>query len=308
MGKRYFGIFLDPVLACNFRCKMCYFSDDKKRSEMKGILKFDDIEKIAASLFHRALKLQIGCGAEPTLDKNLVEIVKLGKRYHIPFISITSNGFLITKDILEKLGQAGLDELTLSMHGTTKSTYESLMTNGDFERFTSLLADFAEVRKIYPDMNLRINYTMNSDNVEELAYMPELLKKTSLSTLQIRPIQQIGESEYSDFSIDKIAGCYDSVIMPLIKFCKDNNITIIAPSKENLTSLKDDKDNDTRIEDATYFYISPKNCWRKDYDYEKYRFEEFCKKNNIASKLFKSAFASKSGRKSITKKMNYKIK
>jgi MoaA/NifB/PqqE/SkfB family radical SAM enzyme len=30
-GKRYYGIFLDPVYACNLRCRMCYFSDEEKR-------------------------------------------------------------------------------------------------------------------------------------------------------------------------------------------------------------------------------------------------------------------------------------
>ena len=61
--RRYIGIYLDPVLSCNFRCKMCYFSDEEKRKEMHGILSEQDMETIAKALFHRALKLQIGCGA-----------------------------------------------------------------------------------------------------------------------------------------------------------------------------------------------------------------------------------------------------
>ena len=72
LGKRYIGIFLDPVLACNFRCKMCYFSDEQKRKSLRGTLKYEEIEAIAGSLFHRALKLQVGCGTDFTqgLGKN----------------------------------------------------------------------------------------------------------------------------------------------------------------------------------------------------------------------------------------------
>ena len=81
LGKRYIGVFLDPVLACNFRCKMCYFSDEEKRKSLRGSLKYEDMEAIAGSLFHRALKLQVGCGAEPTLHKDLVKIIALGKKY-----------------------------------------------------------------------------------------------------------------------------------------------------------------------------------------------------------------------------------
>lgn len=37
-GRRYIGIFFDPVLACNIRCRMCYFSNEEKRREMNGVL------------------------------------------------------------------------------------------------------------------------------------------------------------------------------------------------------------------------------------------------------------------------------
>jgi len=30
LGHRTIAIFMDPILACNLRCRMCYFSDDKK--------------------------------------------------------------------------------------------------------------------------------------------------------------------------------------------------------------------------------------------------------------------------------------
>ena len=86
--RRYLGIYLDPVLSCNFRCKMCYFSDEEKRKEMHGILSEQDMKTIAKALFHRALKLQIGCGAEPSLYKNLTDIVRLGKQYNLSLIHI----------------------------------------------------------------------------------------------------------------------------------------------------------------------------------------------------------------------------
>lgn len=64
LGKRYFGIFLDPVLACNLRCRMCYFSDEEKRKRFShGMFKPEDLPRLADAFFHRALKLQIGCGA-----------------------------------------------------------------------------------------------------------------------------------------------------------------------------------------------------------------------------------------------------
>ena len=98
LGKRYIGIFLDQ----------------QKRKSLRGTLKYEEIEAIAGSLFHRALKLQVGCGAEPTLHKDLVKIIALGKRYNVPYVSLTTNGNLLTKELLAAAVKNGLDELTLS--------------------------------------------------------------------------------------------------------------------------------------------------------------------------------------------------
>ena len=99
---------------------MCYFSDEEKRKKMRGNLSYEEIEAIAKSLFHRALKLQIGCGAEPTLHKDLVKIIALGKQHQVPYISLTTNGNLLTKETLIVDVENGLDELTLSAHGFTR--------------------------------------------------------------------------------------------------------------------------------------------------------------------------------------------
>ena len=90
-NRRYLAVNFDPVLACNLRCKMCYFTDSDYVKTLKGQFKEDDLELIAERIFKRALKLQIGCGTEPTLYKGLAKIVALGKRYKVPYISITTN-------------------------------------------------------------------------------------------------------------------------------------------------------------------------------------------------------------------------
>src|SRR5699024_11959285 len=97
----------------------------------------------------------------------------------------------------------GLDELTLSAHGFTRETYEHLMTNGKFDLFRRLLADVAEIKKQHPQFKLRINYTINNDNLEELNRIWEVVGD-ELDILQLRPIQKIGESEYQDFDLTNI--------------------------------------------------------------------------------------------------------
>ena len=101
-NKRYLSIQFDPVLACNLRCKMCYFTDNEIVKKLKGIFKKEDLEILAKINYKNALRLQIGCGAEPTLFKHVTDIIKLGKEYKIPHISLITNGNLLTeKDVVD---------------------------------------------------------------------------------------------------------------------------------------------------------------------------------------------------------------
>lgn len=67
-GRRNIGVYIDPVLACNIRCRMCAFSDPDRREALSGRMSDDEIRRVAAGLMPRALKVQVGCGAEPTLE------------------------------------------------------------------------------------------------------------------------------------------------------------------------------------------------------------------------------------------------
>jgi molybdenum cofactor biosynthesis enzyme MoaA len=106
---------------------MCYFSDEEKRKTLKGKLNDADIEKIAQALFHRALKIQIGCGAEPTCSNSIPLLISLAKKYKAPYISLTTNGTLLTEESIREYISGGLNEITLSMHGV-KGTSNNLIT------------------------------------------------------------------------------------------------------------------------------------------------------------------------------------
>ena len=88
-------------MACNFRCRMCYFSGNEYINNNKGTKPIDieDYKQMAKSIFHRALKLQIGCGAEPSLYNNLVDLVRIAKDKGVPYVSITSNAKLLNYDL-----------------------------------------------------------------------------------------------------------------------------------------------------------------------------------------------------------------
>lgn len=309
--RRLIGIYIDPVLGCNYRCRMCYFSDENRRKELQGVISDNDLEQIAKALFHRALKLQIGCGAEPTISRNLEKVIRLGKKYGVPYISVTTNGKLINQELLGHLIEEGLDEITLSCHGLKKKTYEMLMPGGDYEHFMELMHSLSSIKEQYPGFKIRLNYTMNEDNTEELSEFPEIFGDVPIDILQLRPIQQIGDSEYKKFDLRKVEQIYNRIIPDLLAHCNGKGMVCMTPGKDNFVVLENQDDSNEVFEQLTYCYISPKACWREDFDPKTETYESYSRKTHrgrfILGKVFEMGNHRKR-KKNKTIKMNYTIR
>lgn len=302
-NKRYLAVNLDPVMACNLRCKMCYFTDEDYVKTLKGQFNDDDIEQVAKTIFRRALKLQIGCGTEPTLYKNLTKIVTLGKQYKVPYISITTNANLLEEENIEALLKAGLNEFTISLHGVTKDTYENFMKKASYKKFHNALNAFTKLKKKY-NFKVRINYTFNKDNFYELKDFFNYFNGESFDILQIRPIQKIGNTEYNDFDISALQEDYPETIKIIKNNCKNNNITLLASN----TIVHMQKTNESSlIFDYTFCYISPNNFWKEGFNWREDSFNAYSKKIGWGNVLFANIFKSKSELKSLSNRLNYEV-
>lgn len=310
-GRRYIGVFLDPVLACNIRCRMCYFSDEAKRPKAGMPLTMEQLDKIEKAFFKRALKLQIGCGAEPTVFPRLKEIVERGKKAGVPYIEITTNGQLLDYEKLKDLVDAGLDGITLSLHGTTQQTYEYLMQGAKFPLLLRLIEAVGRVQREYPAFALRVNYTMNNLNFRELSELFRLFGEARVNVLQVRPIQRMGDTMYADFSLDEIIEEYDSVIEPLRKECAERGVTSILPSVKNLRAVDDKRSElNSLVESVTYCYISNQGTYKPDFDLEKETFDSYWKRHGLVRRLISICLRGvKNGQSKVegTKKLNYTI-
>jgi len=304
LGMRYLAVFLDPVLGCNLRCKMCYFSDPKYRKKAKGIFQSDDISKIANAFFHRTLKLQIGCGAEPSLFAHNTKLIRMAKEYKVPYVSMTTNANLFSDKDLWNFVESGLDEITLSLHGVTRKSYEFFMSGASFDTFCMSIATLTEIKKTNPRFKVRVNYTANQDNIKELALFFDIFGDYSIDILQIRPIQKIGNSEYNTFSWDELYLSYDEVIRKISDECIRRGIIFIAPEKINLQTVAD---IETAVED-TYCYISPRYVWLEDFDLNKDTYESFSKRTKRSKTLFNNIFIKSKSFNDDYIKLNYSIK
>lgn len=302
--RRYLAIHFDPVNACNLRCKMCYFTDKDYVKKLKGIFPQEEIEYLGKAFFKRALKLQIGCGTEPTLYKNISKIVETASKYKVPNISLTTNANLLENEKLEDWASKGLSEIIISLHGVQKHTYETMMAKADYERFLNSLEIISSIKKKYP-LSLRINYTFNEDNFSELGGFFKTFGKYDIDVLQIRPIIKLGNTTYNNFSLKKIIPMYDDVLQNLTKDAKKHNVMLLA---HNIKQIKKRVSMESVINKYVYCYISPSDLFNENFKWNEDTYDTYAKRVSIGKQILNDAFSSKTKILSYRNdKLNYEI-
>ncbi len=313
-GRRYLNISIDPSLNCNLRCLMCYLSDPENARNAHGQFTDEDVQHIAKAVFHRALKLQIGCGAEPTLYKGLDKMVLLAHQYGVPNISITTNGNLLTRESMLQLAKNGLNEIVISAHGLEQETYEHMMRNGRFDKFTQLIAGIGETKRQYPGLQLRINYTICQDNLESLRHFQEVFADVKPDIIQLRPVQDIGSTAYTNYAMDEIIAKYDDIIVPLVEYCKANGITCLYPERENIRIIDqenmDKKHVNTAVDTLPYLYMSPYKGWKEEFNPYEESFEDYAKRTRRTRRMVDILLHPNHSEQeeSSTKLLNYTVK
>ncbi len=312
LNKRHLNVQFDPVLACNFKCKMCYFTDPEALKKLKGIFKKEELEIVAKTIFKNTLKLQIGCGAEPTLFKHNLEIIQLAKKYNIPYLSMVTNGNLLTKESIKSFATNGLNEFILSMHGVKKETYENFMDKGSYDKFHEILSYIKTEKNSNPNLQLRINYTFNKDNFLELKDFFEHFGKYNIDTIQLRPIDKIGNTAYSSYDLSSIESEYNEVISNLLNEAKTKGINFIAPTSIKRVSEDqnpvDNKNNSSYLIPFVNCYVSPDFFWKSNFNWKEQTYKQWKKENNWHYKIFKNIFISKHKLSKINRNLlNYNV-
>jgi len=133
-------LFVDPSSACNFKCTFCPTGDLpllKSIGRFQGTLKLPDFEKIVsdAQEFETSIKvLRLYKDGEPLVNKHLAEMVQIAKKSGcFEAIDTTTNAALLNHERSERLIEAGIDLINISIDG---------LDSEQFLHFTKAKIDF----------------------------------------------------------------------------------------------------------------------------------------------------------------------
>jgi len=148
-----YPLLVDIELAsvCNLKCPMCYtITDEFKEKVNAKLMDFDLFKKIIDEIGGKVPALRLSLRGESTLHPKLLECITYAKERGIKETSFLTNGSKLDSEYFEKLVDAGIDWITISVDGLDEE-YERIRKP---LKFTDTLNKIKSMSQFKKDNNL----------------------------------------------------------------------------------------------------------------------------------------------------------
>jgi len=163
-------------VVCDIVCPFCPRQYQGELTD-HGIMSFEAFGKVAPALKFADFAGLFGLG-EPFLHKDFFGFLKAAKRVGA-WTTTSSHGMSLNRDVCSRLIDEGLDNISCSMDGATKETFEFLRAGAHFETVCANLKGLAALKKErgvkHPEV--QIACTISRHNVKQMVQMVELAKE-----------------------------------------------------------------------------------------------------------------------------------
>lgn len=196
--KGPFQLSIDITNNCNYRCLHCYnFSGENncvqnELTDEEFVSLIDDVVKM------KPLSVCL-CGGEPLLRKELLfkSINKLSNAgIDVAFVS---NGFYLTKDIVQKIKKAGLSRIQLSLDGLKESHDKLRGFDGAYEKVLIALKNLRD-----ENISTGIAFTPTKWNIEDFEEVVKICDKYEVNELRLQRTMPIGRGSENDIVPNEI--------------------------------------------------------------------------------------------------------
>jgi len=232
---------------CNLSCKMCpvHVKEPTNRE------KIGDIGPLVLSRALTGLEASsksvqrffLADYGEPLLYPDIFKVIS---RVHeiCPHASIhmNTNGVFLTGDMIKKIIDSDLNEISISLDAATKGTYQIIRRNGNFDRVVANLAKLVQMKKEYGKDTLQIHsgFVLLKSNIAELPDYVRLTGKIGVNLIvAIHPFG-IFSGDAPELILEKnpkgnlyVPDVYMRIIRKAHKIAKQGNFQVSISSQQS---------------------------------------------------------------------------
>ncbi|HIH72892.1 MAG TPA: radical SAM protein [Thermococcaceae archaeon] len=173
---------IDVTYRCNYNCPYCYLgcSSDIIRRELSKEEIFNVIDELAKL---NVLVLCL-CGGEPTLRRDLFDIIQYANEKGID-VNMVTNGSLISDNFTSKLAESGIAAVQVSLDGSRPEIMEKLRPKGSYNRAVNAIRNLIDYN--IPTIVSFCSTKINIDNFPETVELCDKLEVLSVRTMYFVP-------------------------------------------------------------------------------------------------------------------------
>lgn len=236
---------------CNLRCTMC--SMHEREESFKAMnrpvdLDVSTIKKLIKEGAEMKVPSLILIGGEPFLEPRLLEMVSFAVDCGFPSITVVTNGTIMSEKIVEKMFEAKLSNLSVSIDAATEEAFSKIRGQEYLNKIIANVKLINEMKEKSGRHSPTIGCvcTIMDQNIGELMDVIELCRSLKMSNVIFQPV--VGDNtdqEKSEINSGvrvpptRLKLMEDS-IDAIIRFKRTNerNYDFIANTIENLESIK----------------------------------------------------------------------
>ncbi|MEK3901733.1 radical SAM/SPASM domain-containing protein [Paenibacillus sp. FSL R7-0179] len=186
---------------CNFECVYCYMSAKNSHELNKQTMSYQTFSKIVEQAKEMEVKRAFLAGGEPLLSKDIIKMVQLLISCDI-FPYISTNGSLLTRELIDELYSSGLRFIQLSFDSSNPITFDTL--TGKQNSFKGVMKNLILLKN--KGMQVRIKSVVTKHNWKDIGKLIDFCCELEIFDLEIVPSlpSADGRDNFSDIELNKI--------------------------------------------------------------------------------------------------------
>ena len=184
-------LFWECTLTCNAKCKHCGSSAEGKI--YPGELTTEEIKsafKQVADSFDASKIMVDVTGGEPLTRKDLFEVMEYATSLGFHW-GMTTNGILLNEENIQKLKQANMGTVSISIDGLEKTHDEFRGVPGSYQIILKNIEALADANFL---KDIMVTTVVHKKNIDELEELYEIMKGLRINTWRILSIDPIGRA------------------------------------------------------------------------------------------------------------------
>jgi len=157
--------------ACNLKCMHCYAN---AKDSLDDRIAHEDAKKIIDDLSDFGVPVLLFSGGEPLLRKDIIELIRYAVKKGIRTV-LSTNGTLISEEIAERLKDAGISYVGISLDGLEEVNDRFRGVKGAFKK---AMEGIENCKK--KGIKVGIRFTMNRFNASEVPKIFDLVEKEGI--------------------------------------------------------------------------------------------------------------------------------